>query len=58
MSDYLTKREDVWSKTLSKYDVRDILLSDKSPDQLADLYKVTTRTICRIRRHYMTPTPQ
>ena len=31
---------------------RDILLSDKSEEQLAGLYKVTNQTIRHIRRHY------
>lgn len=51
-ADYRLKREDVWKGTLSKYDVRDILLSDKSEEQLAGLYKVTNQTIRHIRRHY------
>ena len=51
-ADYRLKREEVWKGTLSKYDVRDILLSDKSDEQLARLYKVTTQTIGHIRRHY------
>ena len=51
-ADYRLKREDVWSGVLSKYDVRDILLSDKSDEQLASLYKVTNQTIGHIRRHY------
>lgn len=50
--DHLTKREDVWSGLLSKYDLRDIILSDKTDEQLAGIYKVTTQTITHIRRHY------
>ena len=51
-ADHRLKREDVWRGTLSKYDVRDILLSDKSDEQLSRLYKVTKQTIGHIRRHY------
>lgn len=51
--DHLTKREDVWSCLLSKYDLRDIILSDKTDEQLAGIYKVTTKTITNIRRHYL-----
>ena len=49
---YKAKRETIWRNVLSVYDVRDILNSDKSEEQLAGLYKVTTQTIRHIRRHY------
>ena len=50
--DWKVKREDVWRKHISLYDIRDIVKSDKTPEELAGLYKVTIQTINHIRRHY------
>jgi len=51
-ADYQLKREDIWRKTLSTGDIHHILTSDKTEEQMATLYKVTTQTIRHIRRYY------
>ena len=51
-ADYQLKREDIWRKTLSTGDIHHILTSDKTEEQMATLYRVTTQTIRHIRRYY------
>lgn len=51
-ADYQLTREQIWQKTLSVGDIHHILTSDKSEEDMASLYKVTTQTIRHIRRHY------